>query len=375
MRLCFIANPESIHTRRWLRYFAERGHEVHLIGEHPTRYIPVQGVTLHDLTRQVNVRKVRYLAWAVAVRRLVRQIQPDILHAHQVASAGWLGIAAGWHPLIVTAWGSDLLLGARRSRVQRLLARWVLRRADYVTCVSEELARQACSLGADPRRVEVVLWGVDIDLFRPAAPDAALREQIGLGEGPVVLSLRALRSLYNPLDIARAIPLVLAQVPAAQFIVRTYSYDSALLAQFRALVQQAKASAAVHYVGDLSDDQAIASLYRLADVGISVPSSDGTPQSVLEAMACGVVPVVSDLPSLRPWIRPGESGLLVPVGDVRALAAAIVRLLQDEPLRRQMRDRGVELINQRVASAVSMQHVEFIYLRLARGVPKVRLVL
>ena len=130
MRLCIIANPNSIHTQRWVRYFAGRGHDVHLIGDKPLTIPPPEGITLHDLTRQTNARKLRYVVWARAVRKLVREIRPDVLHAHQVASAGWLGAASGWHPFLVTSWGSDLLLGARRSLVQRQLARWVLARAD-----------------------------------------------------------------------------------------------------------------------------------------------------------------------------------------------------------------------------------------------------
>ena len=102
---------------------------MHLIGETPLRASLPPEIIYHDLTRHTNVRKLRYLVWARAVRQLVRKIKPDVLHAHQVASAGWLGAAANYHPLLVSAWGSDLLVGTRRSWTQRLLARWVLPRA------------------------------------------------------------------------------------------------------------------------------------------------------------------------------------------------------------------------------------------------------
>ena len=285
MRLCLIANPNSIHTQRWVRYFVERGHEVHLIGEKSLTGAPPQGARFYDLTQQSNLRKARYVV-AQAVRRLVRTIRPDVLHAHQVASAGWLGAAAGYHPLLVTSWGSDLLVGARRSAAQRQLARWVLRRADRITCVSQNLAQAAMALGAYSERVEVVPWGVDTGIFQPA-PSSSLSSG-----PPIVLSIRALRPIYNPLVIASAIPAVLALAPQTRFVIRTYSADNSLLAQVRDLIDNAGATAAVDYIGDLPDDVAIAELYRRATVAVSVPSSDGTPQSVLEAMACGVVPVL-----------------------------------------------------------------------------------
>lgn len=365
MRLCFIANPESVHTQRWVRYFAAQGHEVHLIGERAAGHALPPEVTLHLLPRQVTVRKLRFLFWIVAVRRLVRRLQPDILHAHQVARAGWLGAAAGWHPLVVTAWGSDLLLWTRHSLLQRLLAGWVLRQADYVTCVSDELAARARVLGADPRRLEVLPWGVDREVFRPGPADEALRTQLGLGKGPVVLSLRAIRPVYNPLDIAGAIPSVLAQVPEAQFVIRTYAYDPALLDEFQARVRAAGAVHAVHYVGHLPDDAAIAALYRLSVVAVSVPASDGIPQSVLEALACGVVPVLSDLPSLREWVRHEQEGLFVAVGDVAGLAAGIVRLLRDETLRDRLRAGALRLSQDRADGRVWMARSAALYRRLS----------
>jgi glycosyltransferase involved in cell wall biosynthesis len=368
LRLAYVANPYSIHTQRWMRYFIGRGHEVHLIGVSPTRkpLVPStmpSGVVLYDLATQINVRKLRYLVWGFATRRIVHRIQPDILHAHQVAGDGWVGAATGFHPFVVTAWGSDLLVGPERSWIQRQLARWVLRRADYVTCVSKSLAQVARPLGIDPRHLEVVPWGVDTDIFHPISDfdKATLRARLGLGSGPIVLSMRAVQSLYNPLDIARSIARVLEQVPAAHFIIRTYDYDQGLLNRFQTIVRKCHATDAVRYVGELPDDHSIADLYRAADVAVSVPSSDGTPLSVLEALACGLVPVLSDVSSLHEWIVHEHEGLFVPVGDVKAISAAIVRLIKESALRSELRLNGARLIRQRGDSRVWMRRSEEIY--------------
>ncbi len=365
MRLCVIANPNSIHTRRWVGYFAARGHEVHLVGEHrPAKAVPA-GVTFHDLTAWTNVRKLRYAAWVWRVRSILRQIRPDVLHAFQVSSAGWLGAAAGFHPFWVSAWGSDLLVAPQRSWLQRRLARQVLRRADYVSGWSQGLAQAARALGVNPERLEVAIPGVDTDTFHPGPPDPVLRTRMGLGSGPVVLSLRSLRSIYRPLDIARAIPHILSQVPTAQFVVLGYGQDLELVARFRAIVEEGGAAGAVQFVEELPGDQAIAELCRLADVALSVPTSDGTPHSVLEALACGVPMVLSDLPALHEWVQGEREALFVPVGDAEAIARATVRLLSDDRLRTNLRTHAAELVRERADAREWMKHAEETYRRLA----------
>ena len=366
MRLCYVANPHSIHTQRWLRHFVQLGHKVHLLGVSPSQApLPADAlpsaVVFHDLTARANVQKLRFLIWGLLARRIVRRIQPDLLHAHQVAGAGWVGVATGFHPFVVTAWGSDLLVGPKRSRSQRFLARQVLQRADRIWCVSEELAQAARALGAGLDRITVAPLGVNTEVFCPAPEEAGGRQPRNLEKRPVVLSLRAMRPIYNPLDIAQAIPLVLAEVPQALFFVRTYGHDPGLLAQFRTIIADHGVADAVQYIGDLADDRAIADLYRLAAVGLSVAASDGTPVSVLEAMACGLPMVASDLTSLREWIRNGENGMLVPVGDVEALADAIIQLLREPQTRARFAEHSLSLVRDRASFETEMAKVEAQY--------------
>ena len=100
---------------------------------------------------------------------------------------------------------------------------------------------------------------------------------------------------------------------------------------------------------------------------MSVPSSDGTPSSVLEAMACGAAPVLSDLPSLHEWVADGQEGLFVAAGDGGALAAAILRLVRDDGLRARLRANGLAVIADRADRARRMRRAEEIYETLAAG--------
>lgn len=364
MKLCLIANPNSIHTRRWINFFLERNYAVHLIGDKPLQVTLPNAVNYYDLTSYTNQRKFRYLVWGGVVRRLVHKIQPDVLHAQQVTSAGWLGLAAGYHPFIVSGWGSDLLIAPRVSRVQRQLARWVLKRADYVTCLAQTLVNAAVELGADPAKIEVAPWGIDTTIYRPLATEerALLRQQYNIPlDAPVVISIRALQDTYNPLDIAHAIPQVATQLPTAHFVVLTYRQDDQLFAQFLQILQAHCVNNTVHFVGDLPSEQDVANICSAADVAVSVSSSDGTPSSVMEAIACGAVPVLGDIPSLREWIQHEQQALYTPLHDIESLSQTIIRLLTDPHLRTQLRAKGQELVRAKADRSACMARNEQIY--------------
>jgi len=174
-----------------------------------------------------------------------------------------------------------------------------------------------------------------------------------------------MKPIYNLLDIAKAIPFVLEQVPQACFLVFTYNIDQGYLYRFKEILSGQIASGGVRFVEKLMDDQAISEYYQACDIAISVPSSDGTPKSVQEAMACGIPVVVSDVPGNHEWITDEEEGLFVPVGGVQDISQAIIRLLSDESLRRQMGQKAHEKIRRQADFRHWSQRSEEIYHELA----------
>ena len=364
MKICLIGNPNSPHIHRWIRNFSGMGHELILIGEHSVvRNVPEQ-CEFHDLSAQFNIRKFRYLFWIFAIHRLVRKLQPDILHGHGVASAGWLGAMSGFHPFLITAHGSDLLLLEKRSRLHRLLSSWALKKADYVICVSRELTNKAALLGVKQDRIETVHLGVDTSVFSPSDETSNLRSHLDLLPGPLVLSIRPISPVYRPLDLANAIPLVLKRFPHVHFAIFTFNSDPVTLSQFQQQLINNQSSYAVQYIGSLKDDSIIAKYYRTVDICISIAESDGTPISVLEAMASGSALVVSNLSTIHDWIHNEQEGLVVPVGDVNTIADAIVRLLEDENLRKRLGQNAAEVIRDRGDTQYWTQRALSVYKKL-----------
>lgn len=359
MRLCYLAPAASMHTQRWLQAFVERGHDVHLMTL-PGEQGAIAGVHVHRLPQ--GRPKLRFVQWVRAARHIVRHVQPDVLHAHYLTRYGWLAAASGFQPLVVTAWGTDAYVDPQRSRVSRLLTGLALRRAGLVTADAADLRERLITLGARAERAEVVQWGVDTQMFRPDVETAALRASLCLDGGRVILSTRSLSPNYNQITLLRALPAVLNALPDTTLLIKYSQYDPAYLAQLRLMTTELGIESSVRFVGE-SSYQDLAAYYALADVFVSVASSDSTPVSLLEAMACGAAPVVSDLPSLAEWITDGRNGYAVPPCDETALAHAIIYLLQNGALRHEFARRNRVMVEERAGHAAEMNRMEELYTR------------
>ena len=158
MKICFMADAISEHTQKWVNYFVGKGHEVHLISSRLGEGY-IEGVHLYHLTVPLPqkfwtaLRVVNVLTRIIKARKLVKRIKPDIINAHYITADGFLGAISGFHPLILTAWGSDILLLSKQSLYWRSLGKYALKRADMVTCDSETLRRGLVGLGVNPARI------------------------------------------------------------------------------------------------------------------------------------------------------------------------------------------------------------------------------
>lgn len=307
--LGLLGDASSVHVQRWAREMRARGWRVSLVTARPA---PIEGVS------QIVLRPVRRASdwlWRVGeARRALTQLQPDLVHAHYVTSYGYLAARAGLQPLVLTAWGSDLLVTPRQSALKRWLTAWSLRRARLVTGDSRDLLAAARAL-APGVPTQLVHWGVERSRFAPVPwADKPAAEAV---------SPRNWEPNYRIDVVLRA----LAQVRAARPDARLHLLGGGPLeADLRALTGQLGLQDAVHLHGRL-DDAGMAAVLARCKLSISVPESDATSVSVLESMACGLAVIASDLPANRDWLAPEA---LVAAGDVAALAARWLALLQDD---------------------------------------------
>jgi len=362
LTLAYLGDPNSIHTRRWVGFFADRGHSTHLLVPSLDDVEPGLDprIELHPFIPYY--RRRWHLLGAVQARRSLKQILamigPDLLHAHYLTVHGWHARLSGFRPYLVTVWGSDVYVTARATLRGRLWARLTLRSAALVTADSRDLASTTLKAGARGDRMHLVQFGVDSSRFAPGPYPEELAHELGLSDRRVILVPRIIAPVY------RTITAVEAFAPLAHDTTLVLS-SMAARPDYLRQVQQRVANLGV---GDRTlivprfEHARMPDLYRLADVVLSIPQSDGTPVSLLEAMATGRPVVASDLPSVREWLADIAPASLVAVGDAAATSAALAAALALAPADRErvgrvLRSRAVERADQ----ATNLLRMERLY--------------
>ena len=339
------------HVEHLASAMHERGFEVVVGGDAvpdlPPSTLPLELRPAPRLSRGSPRGAVAHVRW---IRRLLRELRPDVVHAHWLPGFAFFAAVAGARPLVAMAWGSDVL---RARRSQALANRFAVRRASLVMADSQALLDRLVALGA--RRWELVNWGVDLSQFRPR-DRPALRAELGLGDGPVILSPRSLMPVYNPRVILDAWARVAAEREDAQLVLKH-------MGVVRELLGELPFAERVHVVGHVPYER-MADYYAAADACVSIASSDSSPRSVFEAMACGAPCVISDLPWAHEQIADGREALIVPI-EPEAVADALRRLLSDASLAGGIASRGRALVEREHDRAVLMDRLAETYERLA----------
>ncbi|MEZ5360279.1 MAG: glycosyltransferase family 4 protein [Candidatus Zixiibacteriota bacterium] len=313
MRLLIMSDGGSVHTERWCDYFESQGYITALFSLEP--------ITISSQVRTFQGKRITgrgLIDYSLAIKhfhRVVEEFKPNCINAHFAASYGWLASHVDGCPVITTVWGSDVLILPHKSMLHRNRVKRSLAIAAACTVDGKGLAKEVGKY-VPTDKIHRIVMGVDENLLLGTTGQQS-------DDGKIrIIAPRGLQDVYDPKTIIDAIGLL--QEPS-KFAV-TLRGDGDLAARYEEIICQKSLSDIITIQRRLTHDDYI-SLLASHDIYLSASLSDSTSVSLLEAMALGLYPIVSDIDGNREWITDGRNGLLFDTKNPQTLADAIQRAI------------------------------------------------
>jgi glycosyltransferase involved in cell wall biosynthesis len=343
MRLLLAGDIRPVHLKRYADYFKSRGHIVAVASAESDPDYKID----YKIRTVAGPGVIRYPLGIFSFQKAVREFNPDLVNCHFIPNYGLLGAMSGFHPLAVSIWGSDLLISARKTAFHLSRARRVMLAADLLLSDAEMLTRKVIELIGSKKRIITVPFGVSSDIV-----ERGEHRKFEAKKKLKIISTRRLEKVCRVQDLINALGQIAGKVDYEAIIVGGGS-------QFP-IIRNLKSKARLESVemkGALPHDQVLEELLT-CDLYVSCSISDSTSVSLLEAMACSVFPIVSDIEGNREWIEDGVNGLLFPVGNSDVLSEEITRAAADFDFRMQAVNKNLELIRKKAVWEDNMALVE-----------------
>ena len=414
MKICFIADANSIHTRRWIEYFCKPENEVHILS---IAYCakPVEGATVHNLftSGQGNVAidgigvkessypleslpksygnkvghliprsvveselfGIAYLLYRVFRLRsksksLIKRLQPDIVHCLRLPLEGCIGGLVGYRPLIMSTWGEDMVYFAQK----HFMCRWLTKKAmSQVSLYFSDSLRDkyiAEAYGFSPSNLTAIMpvtGGLKLEelpMYRKEISTIqAARQRLGIPpDANVLISVRGFRNFYVYTEaLVKAIPQIIQVFPNTIFVLKGDTQTRGYL-QLRRLAEQLEVEKYIRFTDRLNVEELI-DYFTASDIMVSVTLYDGCPVSMLEGMAYGLIPVMSIHSPIQEWITDGQNGYLFNPREPEDIAQAIMKALKNKDKFEVMRRKNWDLLRERADYYKNMNSAEEMYHR------------
>jgi L-malate glycosyltransferase len=364
IRILFLSDIDSAHTRKWAVSLSQRGYEIGVFSlkrsesgwckQFPNiRQFDELGFGKEKFSSGL-FSKLAYLKQIPALKRIIAQFKPDIIHAHYATSYGLLGARTGFHPFVISVWGSDVFDFPKSSWLNKQMLIYNLKRADRIFSTSHVMKTETARYVN--REIQVTPFGVDVELFCKRQVDS-LPELAG---AKIIGIIKSLEDKYGIDVLIRAFALVKKQYKGPLKLV--IAGEGSKQEVYRTLATELDLKQDVFFTGRLKSED-VSDWHNRFDVFVSpsVLDSESFGVSVVEAMACEKPVVVSAVAGLSEVVKANETGLIVPVKDEIATAAAIVRFLNDSSLAESMGKKGRARVLELYNWQKNLDYIEELY--------------
>ena len=352
IKIVYLANASSIHTVRWVNEMSKRGYKIHLITMHPPAVAnPIDntvGVHLLPLPPPVGYFLNRW-----HLKRLLRRIRPDLLHTHYASGYGTLCRLSGFHPTLLSVWGSDVFIFPNEAKWKEKILRLNLAAVDYIAATSYAMKMQTEKFVSPKHPITVTPFGVDCENFKlfkePKHPDEF-----------IVGTIKNLEAAYGIEYMVKAFTIVKKNYQDTKRLKLLIAGEGRLKNRLRSLATELGIDNETEFLGAVPHNKVPEILNRLS-VFVSVSDSESFGVAVVEASACAIPVIVSEAGGLPEVVKNNVTGFIVPRRNSQATAEAIIKLIEDAELREGMGTAGRNFVLQNYEWNENASRMEKLY--------------
>ncbi|WP_028771777.1 glycosyltransferase [Shewanella waksmanii] len=333
MRVVLLSAANNVHTVKWANDLAEQGVEIFVVSLHDVTQDFSPDIVVHQLK---FTAPFGYLLNILEVRRLLKDIDPDIVNAHYATGYGLLSVvSSGRYRNIISLWGSDIFLFPKKSRIHGWVLKSILSRADAIFSTSECMKRELDDCGyAVNVPVLKTPFGVDTELFNSLARGVIETDKPELVFGTV----KSLKSIYGIDILIKAFALLVARKSDIDMQLLIYG-EGIELENLKALSEKLGISSKVKFGGYIKNER-VPEVLAGFDIYAAFSHSESFGVAVIEASACEVPVVVSDADGFLEVVTHEKTGFIVPRNDVEEASNALLRLAESKGLRQRLGSAG-----------------------------------
>lgn len=333
MKVCFLHKPYDTYLLTRARYLIEKGHKVYSIyykSKYSSNYSSIKwsGTVALGLSHDIFSKYLNRLLFPYIIAEFTKKHSIDIFHVQGMLNSFYLPFSNA-KKRVITNQGSDVIITANSYPILKLGYRFFYCFVDAVVQDSIISQKNGIKLGAPKKNNKIIEVGVDFNLFNPDVEEGIARKWMGITTATkMVFSSRGYTDLYNLETYIQSIPIIVKIIKNIKFVFANNS--PGFMKKYRPLICKLGIENHLILAGQMDHDKMMPYYTKDADVVVSVPSSDSSPASVYEAMACKTPVIISDLPWYRGKFEKNRDMVVVPVRDVEKLANAIIQVLIGE---------------------------------------------
>ena len=331
MKICYLGDANSIHTKKLCCFFRDKGYDITVIslnnGEIEGVKVHSMGIEIENNNNKKSILKVRYLKNILKIRKLIREIKPDILHAHYASSYGLIGSIVNYKPYIISVWGSDIYDFPKKSFIHKSIIKYNLNKVNLVMSTSKPMALEASKY--TNKNILVTPFGVDINKFYPSSD-----KKEDSSKDLIIGTIKTLEDIYGIDILIKAFSLVKERNMDMNIKLKIGGKGSKE-SYLKSLCKELGIEKCVEFLGYINQDE-VAKQFRSFDIAVFPSFSESFGVAAVEAQACGTPVIVSNIDGLMEATNPGSTSLVFKKGDYKDLGNKIEQLLQDNNLRKTM---------------------------------------